>query len=270
MLNQKGQYEEAIPILRKAIELDPKDSAAQSNLGRALSEKGEYDQAIPILQKAIDLDPKDAESYSSLVNTLLAAGRFSEVLEAARRFHQSVKPDDLQRQVSDQLVHRAEQIVELDRKLPAILRGEVKLADDSELTMFPEMCQYKTLYATSARFWLDAFTAKPRLAENMDAGHRYNAACAAAHAGSGRGRDDPPLDEEGRTRWRKRALDWLRADLEVWKPRAASPIQSTRDSVTQTLQHWLRDPDLEGLRKTMPWKTFPRRSVTSGAPSGPR
>ena len=33
MLNCKGQYEEAIPILRKAIELDPKHAIAHRNLG---------------------------------------------------------------------------------------------------------------------------------------------------------------------------------------------------------------------------------------------
>ena len=60
-------------------------------------------------------------------------------------------------------------------------------------------------------------------------------------------------------RWRKRALDWLRADLEVWKPRAASPIQSTRDSVTQTLQHWLRSPDLEGLRNNDALENLPEK-----------
>ena len=52
---------------------------------------------------------------------------------------------------------------------------------------------------------------------------------------------------EDRTRWRKQALDWLRADLEVWKPRAASPIRSIRESAIQTLQHWLHHPDLAGL-----------------------
>ena len=35
MLNEKGQYDEAIPILQKAIELDPKHANAHSNLGCA-------------------------------------------------------------------------------------------------------------------------------------------------------------------------------------------------------------------------------------------
>jgi hypothetical protein len=93
----------------------------------------------------------------------------------------------------------------------------------------------------------------------MDGGHRYNAACAAALAASGQGRDNPPIDQEGRARWRHHALEWLRADLEVWKSRASSPIRSTRDSAIRTLQHWLHDSDLAGLRNPDALEKLPEK-----------
>ena len=65
-LNQKGQYDEAIPILRTAIELDPKNANAHSNLGLALNQKGQYGEAIPILRTAIELDPKHAIAHNNL------------------------------------------------------------------------------------------------------------------------------------------------------------------------------------------------------------
>ena len=63
--NEKGQYDEAIPILRKAIDLDPKNAIAHNNLGY-VNQKGQYEEAIPILRKAIELDPKHANAHNNL------------------------------------------------------------------------------------------------------------------------------------------------------------------------------------------------------------
>src|SRR5262249_38295659 len=74
------------------------------------------------------------------------------------------------------------------------------------------------------------------------------AACAAALAGSGQGKDDPPLDEATKARWRKQGLDWLKADLAAWSKLLQSGPPQTRQSVSQALQHWKTDSDLAGLR----------------------
>ena len=70
----------------------------------------------------------------------------------------------------------------------------------------------------------EALRGQPELAENMDARHRYNAACAARSRGVPGVGSTLHSAEEDRTRWRKQALDWLRADLEVWKLRASNSI----------------------------------------------
>ena len=82
----------------------------------------------------------------------------------------------------------------------------------------------------------------------MQVQHRYNAACAAALAGCGQGKDDPPLDDAARTRWRKQAIDWLKADLAAWSKILESGPPQARPFIAQTLQHWKADPDLAGLR----------------------
>ena len=61
---------------------------------------------------------------------------------------------------------------------------------------------------------------KPALADDRCAGHRLIAACAAAQASIGRGKDAGPLDAAEKTRLRKLALDWLRAELATDRPTA--------------------------------------------------
>ena len=45
------------------------------------------------------------------------------------------------------------------------------------------------LNCAAARFYEEAFAAQPKLADDLGAAHRYNAACAAALAGCGQSKD---------------------------------------------------------------------------------
>jgi hypothetical protein len=82
------------------------------------------------------------------------------------------------------------------------------------------------------------------LLDDLDAGHRYNAACAAALAGCAKGKDDPAPDDASRARLLKQALDWLKADLDAWKRRPGAEAPR----VEQALNHWRADADLAGVR----------------------
>ena len=99
------------------------------------------------------------------------------------------------------------------------------------------MCQqpYKRLHGASARLWQEAFALDPRPASNLAAGHRYNAACAAALAGCGKGADAAQLDEVQRSRWRRQALTWLRADLALWARSLAGDNREARASALHAL-----------------------------------
>ncbi len=100
----------------------------------------------------------------------------------------------------------------------------------------------------SARLRADAFEAHSKLADDMQARNRYNAACAAALAGSGQGKDDPPLDEATKARWRKQATDSFKADLAAWSKVLEKAPPAARQAMSQMLQHWKADSDLAGLR----------------------
>jgi serine/threonine-protein kinase len=95
----------------------------------------------------------------------------------------------------------------------------------------------------------DTFTTEPKLADNVPAGHRYNAACAAALAGCGKGIDADELDDRQRQQWRRQALDWLRQDLAWWGKTLDSVDAKASAVVQQTMRRWQIDRDLAGLRE---------------------
>ena len=66
-LRAKGRGDEAISVLRTAVELEPKDAECHNELGTALSElKGDYDGAIACFRRVIELDPRVAEGHCNL------------------------------------------------------------------------------------------------------------------------------------------------------------------------------------------------------------
>src|SRR5262249_10894118 len=77
--------------------------------------------------------------------------------------------------------------------------------------------------------------------------HRYRAACAAAMAGCGQGRDVDDLDEKGRADFRRQARDWLRGELEAQRRLLKTEPEKTSWTVARDLQRWLRDPEFAGV-----------------------
>ena len=113
---------------------------------------------------------------------------------------------------------------------------------------FAQFCHSEKLHGRSARLWSEAFRGQPKLADDMQVQNRYNAACAAALAGCGQGKDDPPLDDAAKARWRKQAIDWLKADVAAWSKIVETGPPQARQAVSQTLRHWKVDTDLAGIR----------------------
>jgi serine/threonine-protein kinase len=147
-------------------------------------------------------------------------------------------------------VRRAEGLVRLDGKLVEILQGKDNAADNSERLQLAWLCQqpFKKLYVASARFYGEAFDHDVKLADNMQQQFRYNAACAAVLAGSGKGEDAAKLDDKDQARLRKQALDWLHADLDAWNKLLVGDPERDRALVQQTLERWQQDSELEGIR----------------------
>jgi hypothetical protein len=154
----------------------------------------------------------------------------------------------LRKLVTRQL-QECERWLALEKRLPAVLQGQAKPASAAERLALAQLCQrHKEFYAASARFYAEAFAEEPGLAQDLRAGHRYNAACAAALASAGRGHDAAKLDDPERARLRQQALGWLRADLGAWAQVLDKAPAKARPVVRRTLAHWRADADLAGVR----------------------
>jgi hypothetical protein len=102
-------------------------------------------------------------------------------------------------------------------------------------------------YAAAARFYSVTFTAHPDLLTDSPYPHRYRAACAAARAGCGVGRDAAELDEASRAGFRRQALDWLWAELDSWR-RLLEKQPGNAWLVARDLRDWLADSHFVGVR----------------------
>jgi serine/threonine protein kinase/Flp pilus assembly protein TadD len=215
----------------------------------ALMQKGDVDGGVREFQAAVRIEPALAEAHVLLGDGLRRQGRFAEALTAYKRGHELRPKDPRWPYPSDRWVREAEWLVALEGKLPMFLSGEAQPADAAEQQALARMCQmHKRLYAAAARFFTQAFDARPEMANDLKTQDRYNAACAAALAGCGQGADATALGAQKRALLRLQALVWLRADLALRAKQAAGDRPEERAQAQRALEHWLRDADFVGVR----------------------
>src|SRR5262249_39947687 len=155
-------------------------------------------------------------------------------------------------------------------KLQAFRQGDWQPQDNNERLALLGICESEALYGAASRLCADAFAADPDLAERLttqclrraakesDKSNRaraliseirYRAGRCAALAGCGLGKDSAKLSEAERVHWRKRALEWLRADLVVLSKTLDGGRRADRDLAKEMLTLWQDEPDLAGLRE---------------------
>ena len=137
----------------------------------------------------------------------------------------------------------------LDERLAAVLKGVQKPKNDAERMQLAYRAYEKASHAASARLFAEALANDPKLADDRQAQHRYNAACAAALADAGQGKDEPPIDDDAKARLRLQARDWLRAELDAWAKVVESGPDAMKAVIALTLRHWKVDADLMGVRE---------------------
>ncbi len=248
VLGLAGRWDEAVPEGRALVRLAPKNGLSYLNLGTTLTNADQLEEAIQVYRQGLRLRPDGPMLLAGLGGALHRHCDYTEAIAVLSRARGLVKDDTrLRRQIESELAD-TERDASLSARLPDILAGKSKPVDAADALAFAQLCYDQKLRGASARLWAETFHAHPKLADDMKAQHRYNAACAAALAGSGQGKDDPPLDGAAITRWRKQAMDWLRADLAAWSKLLVSAALQERQSILDTLAHWKADADLANLR----------------------
>jgi serine/threonine-protein kinase len=210
VLIKAGRRDEAIRYFREAVRLDPKFALAYNNLGSALTEHGETDEAMSHYEKAIRLDPqRSAFAHSNLGILLQGKGRLDE---AIGHFQDAIRLDL--------------NLAGPHNNLGNVLRQKGRL--DEAIGHFQEVVRLDP-NLTAARYFL--FTC------------RYGAACAAVRAAEGDDARQPRVDEADRVGLRRRALDWLRANVEL-----TTELLKGRKALDWSLSAWQTDPALAGVR----------------------
>jgi serine/threonine protein kinase/tetratricopeptide (TPR) repeat protein len=246
-----GRLDEAVAEAREALRLNNDLPGAHAILATVLREKGDLDGALAECQEAIRLDKDDANAYCVMGDVLQRQGRLVESLRSFKKGHQLGSARKDWSEPSAEWVAHAERLVELDAKLDKMLGGD-RVSNGPEAVALAWLCRQpdKRLYAAAARFYASAFAADPRLADDPLTGCRYKAACAAALAGCGHGKDAASLDDQERARLRRQALAWLQADLASWRLVLEKGPDNARPLVRRQMEHWQQDDELAAVRGT--------------------
>jgi serine/threonine-protein kinase len=247
-LGSQGKKDEAIAEYREAIRIDKDDPFAHNNLANLLTDKDRPDEAIAECREAIRINKEFPAAHCSLGRALKHKGQFRQALQAYRRGHELGSRSATWRFPSAKWVRQCERLIELDEKLPGFLQRKTRPASAAERIELAQLCALKRLTRASANFYAAAFGDEPKLADDLRAEHRYNAACVAALAGSGVGKDAHKLDEKQKAHLRGQALGWLRADLALRAKHLSTGESAHRAKVRAKMRWWLADPDLIAVR----------------------
>jgi tetratricopeptide (TPR) repeat protein len=248
-LQNQGDWAGAIDHFRRAVALNPGEAPNHYHLGFALSEQGDGPGAAASYRRAVEADPKHAGAHWNLGFVLLFQGEPRAALAELRTGHELGSRLKEWPPTAAQTLQQCERFVELDDRLPALLKGEAQPSGVAERLQLAELCLYKRLYASSVRFWTEAFAADPKLADDFRVGQRYRAAHSAALAGCGQGEEAARLAPGERERLRRQAREWLRADLAAWdRYLKDGTLPDPRPRVLAALGAWQKDPALAGVR----------------------
>jgi tetratricopeptide (TPR) repeat protein len=81
MAYHNGQYEKALEMFRKAVEIEPAMTEAYNNLGLAYTEMNDVKRATEAFRKAIEIEPELAAAYNNLGYVFYRLGSYDEAIE---------------------------------------------------------------------------------------------------------------------------------------------------------------------------------------------
>jgi serine/threonine protein kinase/tetratricopeptide (TPR) repeat protein len=245
----------ALAIWQKLADAHPESSDYASSLGvtmhnlagidldakRFAAGRARLRQAVVWQRRALASNPGHPTYRQFLAN------HWTNLIAAARGLSDAEGVAEAERELA-KLRDADPAMIALDARLAGIIEGTQQPRDETERLRLAQRAYDKALFVTAARLWGEALAQHPQLGDDLQAGHRYNAACAATLAGCGKGKDQPQRDAAAQVKLRPQALSWLRAELAAYTKLAQSGPPAARSFVQQQLKHWQVDNDLAGIR----------------------
>ncbi|MGP0067865.1 MAG: protein kinase domain-containing protein [Isosphaeraceae bacterium] len=246
LLLYQGKPDEAAAVIRDLIRLAPDYAPSHARLAQCLSALRRLDEAVAEYREAIRIAPQFALAHANLASVLRQRGDFVGASAEFRTAFELYSDPQWQSAIREELA-RTELRAALAPRLIAVADGKAQPRDAAETLEFAYLAHEQQRFAAASRLFDRAFAIEPKLAQDRNRSNRYNAACAAALAASGEGRDAPSLDKVARDRLRRQAHHLLKADLAALEPfRKGQPFE--RAQLQRTLSHWKVDTDLASLR----------------------
>lgn len=84
-LSEAGRHQEAVAILRRLVQSDPRSGVVNRWMGCELAYLNQFDQAIFYCLKALESDPKDVAVLCTLGNIFFNTGRLAASIDALKR-----------------------------------------------------------------------------------------------------------------------------------------------------------------------------------------
>jgi hypothetical protein len=96
---KNGDFQSAASHLRRALESRPPVATTYADLADALSHLGQSEEALPLLDKAIELDPFNPVARKMLVVRLIETKQFAKAHDALKRYLEIFPQDDFMRKM---------------------------------------------------------------------------------------------------------------------------------------------------------------------------
>jgi hypothetical protein len=156
-------------------------------------------QAIEWQRKALAANPNHPTYRRFLANHL------TNLIRAAEGLRRADLVDQARHELADLAASDPAKTV-LDARLASVLKGKETPESVAERIKLAYRANEKALHASSERLFAEALSNDPAFADDRQTQHAYNAACAAALAGSVQDKDDPRPDEAARAKLRSVVL----------------------------------------------------------------
>ena len=238
LYERAGRLAAAEAMYRLELTNHPGNVYCMTSLGLLLRRLQQPEEAEPFLKSAAKANP---ELHAALMRTdeLLQQGKFDEAFDVF--LEKAIRAGGLTSGANFQHLARLKGVA---MKLDKALMGRYLPGEAGHILLLMKICRARSHHVAAVRFAEQAFANEP----GQFSGHRFDAACCAVLALSGKDSSANGLAPNAAEakRLSDLARKWLRADLVLLTGQANDA--KNHAAVRRLLTRWQRDPDLGAVR----------------------